>query len=102
MITLGIYGIYWQYATFKEMNDYSGQGIGGVLALIFALLVGIVNIFLLPAELANLYMREGQSAPVSVTTGFWIFLPIVGWFIWVVKIQRALNRFWVAHGATAV
>jgi hypothetical protein len=100
VITLGIYGLYWQYASFKEMNDYSGQGIGGVLGLIFALLIGIVNLFLLPAEIANLYTREEPSRPVSATTGFWIFLPIVGWFVWVVKIQRALNRFWVAHGAT--
>jgi uncharacterized protein YqhQ len=102
VITLGIYGIYWQYASFKEMNDYSGQGIGGVLGLIFALLLGIVNIFLLPAEIANLYVREGQSSPVRVTTGFWIFLPFLGWLVWVVKVQGALNRFWVAHGATAI
>jgi Domain of unknown function (DUF4234) len=100
LITLGIYGLYWQYATFKEMNDYSGQGVGGLLGLIFALLIGIVNIFLLPAEIANLYTNEGQSRPASATTGFWIFLPFVGWFVWGVKVQRALNRFWVAHGAT--
>jgi hypothetical protein len=100
IITLGIYGIYWQYSDFKEMNDYSGQGIGGVLGLIFALLIGIVNIFLLPAEIANLYTREGKPGPVSVATGFWIFLPFVGWFVWVVKVQRALNRFWLDHGAT--
>ena len=33
IITLGIYGLYWQYATFQEMKDHSNQGIGGVLDL---------------------------------------------------------------------
>lgn len=61
-----------------------------------------MNIFLLPAEIANLYAREGQAPPVSVKTGFWIFLPFLGWIVWVVKVQGALNRFWVAHGATAI
>jgi hypothetical protein len=101
IITLGIYGLYWQYATFQEMNDYSGQGIGGVVGLILAILIGIVNIFVMPAEIGNLYRREGQAQPVTGVTGFWIFLPIVGWFIWVVKCQRSLNRFWIAHGASA-
>ncbi len=100
VITLGIYGLYWQYASFDEMDAYSGQGIGGVIGLLLAIFVGIVNIFLLPAEIGNSYSREGQQRPVSATTGFWIFLPIVGWFVWVIKNQRALNRFWVDHGAT--
>ena len=102
VITLGIYGLYWQYASFDETNAYSGQGIGGVVGLILAIFVGIVNIFLLPAEIGNLYSREGEQRPVSAATGFWIFLPLVGWFVWVVKSQRALNRFWVDHGATAL
>lgn len=102
VITLGIYGLYWQYASFKEMNDHSGQGIGGVIGLLLAIFLHIVNIFVLPAEIGNLYSREGQERPVSATTGFWIFLPIVGWFVWVVKCQRSLNRFWVGHGAIGV
>jgi hypothetical protein len=102
IITLGIYGLYWQYASFQEMNDYSGQGIGGVVGLVLALIFGIVNVFVLPAEIGNLYFREGRTRPVSAVTGFWIFLPIAGWFVWVVKCQRRLNEFWVAHGATDV
>lgn len=100
IITFGIYGLYWQYASFKEMNDYSGQGIGGVIGLLLAIIFGVVNLFLLPAEIGNLYQRDGQPRPVSAATGFWIFLPFAGWFVWVVKNQRALNRYWVAHGAT--
>jgi hypothetical protein len=102
VITLGIYGLYWQYASFDETNAYSGQGIGGVVGLILAIFVGIVNIFLLPAEIGNLYSREREQRPVSAATGFWILLPLVGWFVWVVKSQRALNRFWVDRGATAL
>lgn len=102
IITLTIYGLFWQYATFKEMKDYSGQGVGGVIALILAIFLGIVNIFVMPAEIGNLYRREGQLQPVSAVTGFWIFLPVVGWFIWVVRCQRSLNRYWIAHGASGL
>lgn len=102
IITLGIYGLYWQYATFQEMNDYSGQGIGGVVGLLLAIFISIVNVFVMPAEIGNLYFREGKARPVSAVTGFWIFLPFVGWFVWVVKCQRRLNEFWAAHGANQV
>jgi Domain of unknown function (DUF4234) len=99
IITLGIYGLYWQYATFKEMKEYSGEGIGGGVGLVFAILLGIVNIFLMPAEVGGLYGREGQEKPVSGLTGFWILLPFVGWIVWVVKTQGHLNHYWEAHGA---
>ena|SRR5664280_529621 len=31
IITLGIYALYWQYASFKEMKEHAGEGIGGGL-----------------------------------------------------------------------
>lgn len=102
IITIGIYGLYWQYASFKEMKDYSGEGVGGGVGLILAIFLSIVNIFLLPAEIGNLYFREGQVKPMSGVTGFWAFIPIVGGIIWFVKCQRRLNEFWVAHGAPDV
>lgn len=100
IVTLGIYGLYWQYATFKEMKDYSGVGIGGGLGLLLAFLVGIVNAFLMPSEVGNIYASEGREKPVSGTTGFWIFLPIAGAVVLILKTQGALNRLWEAHGAT--
>jgi hypothetical protein len=98
IVTLGIYGLYWQYSTFKEMKDHTGQGIGGGVGLLLAILLGIVNIFLMPAEVGNMYATEGQVKPISGVTGFWVFLPIVGSFIWIFKVQGNLNRYWVAHG----
>jgi len=100
IITLGIYALYWEYSSFKELKAYSGEGIGGGLGLLFAILLGIVNAFMLPLEVGKLYAREGQPEPVTAVTGFWVFLPIVGGIIWVVKTQGRLNDFWVAHGAT--
>ncbi len=94
IITLGIYALYWQYATFKEIKDYSGEGIGGGLGLLFAILLGVVNIFMMPAEVGNLYEASGQEKPVRGPTGFWVLIPIVGGIIWLVKTQGALNRFW--------
>ena len=78
IITLGIYSLYWQYASFKEMKMYSGQGIGGVLGLVLAILIGIVNVFVLPAEVGGLYTRAGKQAPISGLTGFWVLIPIIG------------------------
>jgi hypothetical protein len=101
IVTLGIYGIYWQYASFKELKDYSGEGIGGGLGLVFAILLGIVNIFILPMEVGKLFQRDGQEEPLSALTGFWVLIPLVGWFVWIVKTQGRLNDFWLAHGVAA-
>ena len=99
LVTLGIYGLVWQYKTFQEMQDYSGDGIGGVVGLILVIFLGFVNWFLMPAEVGNLYAAEGQEKPVSGITGLWNLLPLVGTFIWLAKTQNALSAFWEAHGA---
>jgi len=102
LVTIGIYSLFWQYATFKEMKDRSGVGIGGGVALLVAILLGgIVNIFLMPAEVGNLYAAEGKEKPVSGKTGFWVLLPIIGSFIWLFKTQGNLNKYWKSHGASA-
>src|SRR3954470_2705165 len=101
IITLGIYGVVWQYKTFKEMKDYSGTGIGGGIGLLLAIVFSIANIFLMPAEAGALYEREGQAKPISGVTGFWILLPIIGGIVWLGNKQGALNRFWESHGATS-
>lgn len=102
IITLGIYGLYWQYAMFQEMKDHSKQGIGGVLGLVLAIFLGFVNPFLMASEIGNLYAARGQEKPVSGVTGCWIFLPLIGWLIWLFKVQHRMNEYWEATpGANA-
>ena len=101
ILTLGIYSIYWAYKTGEEIKRYSGEGLGGVLWLVIWIVVSIVMWFVSPSEVGKLYSREGQQPPVSGVTGFWLFLPLVGYFIWIIKVQGALNRFWESKGAAA-
>jgi hypothetical protein len=101
LVTLGIYWIYWYYKTGEEVKRYSGEGLGGVLWLVIALVIGIVMWFVTPSEVGNLYGRESKEKPVSGKTGFWMLLPLVGYFVWTIKVQGALNRFWESKGAVA-
>ena len=102
IVTLGIYGIVWEYFVFEENKRWSGVGIGGLVALLLALVCGIINIFLLPTEIRAIYVQDRRESPLSWKVGLWILLPLVGFFIWVWKCQEALNDFWVSKGATAV
>jgi hypothetical protein len=98
IITLGIYFLYWTYQVFREQKEHSGEGVGGVIGLVIGLLVGIVNWFLLPSEIGNMYAKAGLEKPVSGVTGFWNLIPLVGFFIWIFKVQGALNRRWEGAG----
>ena len=99
IVTLGIYGLYWQYKTFEEMRDHTGEGIGGVVGLILAIFLGFVNPFIMSAEVGNMYEAAGDEKPVSGITGLWILLPLIGAIVWLVKTQSALNQYWEARGA---
>lgn len=99
IITLGIYTLYWYYAVFQELKDRTGNGVGGVVGLVLGLCISIVNVFLLPSEVGNMYAQEGLEKPVTGLTGFWVLIPIVGSIIWFVKVQNALNHRWEASGA---
>ena len=97
ILTLGIYGIYWSYKTFEEMKRHTGQGIGGVLAIVIYLVIVPVLWFVAPSEVGQMYSKEGQEPPVRGLTGLWQLIPIVGAIIWFVKVQGALNRHWESH-----
>lgn len=99
IVTLGIYFLFWNYAVFEELKMRTGQGVGGLIGLLLALCIGIVNWFLLPAEIGNMYRAEGLEPPVSGLTGFWNLIPLIGGIIWIVKVQNAMNRRWEASGA---
>src|SRR4051794_22001811 len=78
IVTLGIYGWIWYFKSHEEMKAHSGTGLGGPVALILAIFVGIVLPFLTPHEVGGLYERRGQAQPVSAVTGLWILLPLIG------------------------
>ena len=102
VVTFGIYGFVWWYLVHDEMKRHSGQGIGGLVALILAFFVSPVAAFFTSDEVGKLYERTGRQAPVSALTGLWyfpgmllVFLPIV----WFVKTNGALNDYWRGYGA---
>lgn len=99
IVTLGIYGWVYYFKTHEEMKQHSGQGLGGAIALILAIFVAIVLPFTMASEVGNLYKRAGREAPVSGVTGLWILLPLAGGFVWFIKTNGALNRYWESLGA---
>ena len=94
IITLGIYSLYWVFKTQDEVKNHSGEGVGGVLGLVIYILVSPVTWFLVPSEVGKMYQQDGRTAPFTGWTGLWLLLPIVGAFVWFIKIQGALNRYW--------
>ena len=94
IITIGIYSLYWVFKTQEEVKNHSGQGVGGVLGLVIYIVVSIVTCFLIPSEVGKMIKQDGRPAPFSGWTGLWLLLPIIGAFVWFIKIQGALNRYW--------
>jgi amino acid transporter len=101
IITLGIYSIYWVFKTQDEVKNHSGQGVGGVLGLVIYIVVGVVTWFLVPSEVGKMYKQDGREAPFSGWTGLWLLLPLVGPFVWFIKIQGALNRYWESKASVS-
>ncbi|MDQ2726661.1 MAG: DUF4234 domain-containing protein [Actinomycetota bacterium] len=101
IVTLGVWACVWTYRQHRDIQEYSGEGVGGGLGLVIYLFVGFVTPFLLANEIeTKLYGKAGQPSPVSTATGAWIFLPFAGAIVWYLKVQRALNGFWMERGAT--
>jgi hypothetical protein len=102
VVTLGIWGLVYLFQTHEEMKRHTGEGIGGVLALLLNVFVGMASPYLLSHEVGNLYERRGQQKPVSALTGLWFFpgmLILVGPLIWFIRTNRALNDYWRSVGA---
>jgi hypothetical protein len=101
-VTLGIWAFIYYYQTHEEMKRHTGEGVGGVIALVICIFVGLVNPFLLSYEVGQMYTRRGQQPPVTAVTGLWFFpgmLILVGPFIWFIQTNRALNDYWASLGA---
>ena len=103
IVTLGFYSWYWFYATHDEMKRAKGTGLGGGLALLLTVFVGIVMPYLTSSEVGELDERAGRPKRVSGLTGLWYFpgmLILVGPIVWFVKTNGALNDHWKSMGAT--
>jgi FHA domain/Domain of unknown function (DUF4234) len=100
LVTLGFYALFWIYRTFAELRRYRGGGVGGLGGL-FLGFVG-VSTFLLPSYVGRAYHEDGQQPPITGWAGFWVFVPFIGSFVWLAKIQGALNRFWQGKEAHAL
>ena len=101
IVTLGIYTLYWVFKTQEEVKEHSGIGVGGVIGLVIYILISPVTWFLIPSEVGKMFKADGREAPFTGWTGLWILLPIVGIFVWFIKVQGALNRYWESKAATA-
>ena len=100
IVTLGIANYVWVWRTQEEVKRRCGEGVGGWLGLVIYFVIAPVTFFLIPNEVQKLYRSEGDESPVGTLMGLWFLLPIIGWIIWFVKVQGALNGFWEARGAT--
>jgi len=100
-VTIGIWAFIYYFQTQEEMRRHSGQGLGGVLALVIAIFFGLASPFFLSHEVGQLYERRGWEKPVSAVTALWFFpgiLILVGPFIWFIRTNNALNEYWQSLG----
>ena len=101
LVTLGIYAIYWIYKSFAEVKAHRGEGMSGIVGLLSCFI--LLGYFKLGQYIGRMYRTEGnENPPVSGLTGLWLFVPYVGSFIYIAKIQNALNAYWKAKGAGSV
>ena len=98
IVTLGIYTFYWVFKTHEETKLHTGDGVGGVIGLVIYILISPVTWFLIPSEVGKMFRADGREAPFTGWTGLWLLLPIVGAFVWFIKVQGALNRYWESKG----
>jgi Domain of unknown function (DUF4234) len=102
IVTCGIWGLFWTFRTNEDLKRYNRDGLGGVLSVLIFLLLAVALMFTIPYEIKNAYERDGRESPVTPLWGLWFLLPIIGNIIWYVKVQGALNEFWISKGAQHV
>jgi hypothetical protein len=107
IVTCGIWTIVWSYQNGDELKRWSGKGLGGVgylllmlSQLIVPLVGGVITMFLLAGEVEQRYRDDGREPPITAIWGLWFLLPIIGNFVWYLRIQSAINDYWTAHGQT--
>lgn len=104
IVTLGIYTLVWWFLVHEELKRHTGRGLGGLVALLLSLFVGIVMPYFTSHEVGAARKAAGQEEKVTGVTGLWYFPGIfilVGPIVWFVKTNAALNEYWASRGATA-
>jgi hypothetical protein len=101
LVTLGIWTIVWSYQNGEELRRYRGQGLGGIAYLFITFLIAPVTMFLMASEVEQMYRQAGKEPPITTIWGLWFLLPLIGNIIWYVRIQQAINDYWVTSGSTA-
>lgn len=99
IITCGVWGLVWTFKSGEDLKTYNRDGLGGIVMLIIGILLFPIVMFLIPAEIEKMYVRDGRTSPVSALWGLWFLLPLIGNIIWYVKMQGALNDFWRSKGS---
>lgn len=100
VVTLGVYGLWWDYVMFRDTREFSQHGFGGGTGLVFAILLPFLPPFLLPSQVGRSRIDAGLDRRVSARHGLWWLLPVAGWIVWVYAVQRAANELWESKGAT--
>jgi hypothetical protein len=104
IVTLGFYGWYWVFKTHEEIKQHTGEGLGGVLGLVVWILVGFVSAFVIPSEVGKMYKKDGREPLITGWTGLWLVpgvILIIPAIVWFVKLQGALNRYWMGRASSA-
>src|SRR5690242_19171181 len=102
LITFGIYQIVYVYMLHDEMKRHTGRVVGGGIAVILAIFVGIVLPYMSSAEVGDMRQHGGREQRVSWKTGLWYFPGIfilIGPLIGFAKMNGALNDYWESLGA---
>ena len=97
LVTCGIYAYYWIYLTGEELKEHNREGIGGIAALLLTFV--IVGPFIVASEIEKTYRSDGRESPVTPLQALWLLVPLAGIYIYVNKMQTALNDYWMSKGA---
>lgn len=99
VVTCGLWTFAWTFKSAEDMKTHTGNGLGGGISLLLAIVLNPVVWFTIPNEIEAMYQRDGRESPVSTLWGLWFLLPIIGSFVWYLKVQRALNDYWLSKGS---
>ena len=98
-VTFGIWPILWSYWNGEELKLFRRTGVGGVVYVLLMIFISPVVLFLMANEVENMYRNNHEEPPITTLWGLWVLLPLIGSIIWYVRIQHAINDFWIARGA---